>query len=96
MSEQPRKFSALALTRTFLTTLCGREFSAPERKAFLKALALLNANENHPSLRVNELSGDLDGVWSASASHSLRMTFIRGGDGRKILLACTRHYAGAP
>ena len=94
MSEAPRALSALAFTHTFLTTLCGREFSAAERKAFLKALTLLDANEKHPSLRMHELSGDLAGVWSASASHSLRLTFIRGGDGRKILLACTRHYAG--
>jgi mRNA-degrading endonuclease YafQ of YafQ-DinJ toxin-antitoxin module len=68
-------------------------FGASDQRRFLKALRLLDQNEKHPSLRVHELSGDLAGTWSASASDDLRLLFIRAGGGRKILLTCTRHYA---
>lgn len=44
-------------------------------------------------MRVHELGGELEGIWSASASDELRITFVRSEDGRKILLACSRHYA---
>jgi mRNA-degrading endonuclease YafQ of YafQ-DinJ toxin-antitoxin module len=54
---------------------------------------LLDENDRHPSLRVHELSGDLAGVWSASASNELRIEFIRGQGGQKILMRCSRHYA---
>jgi mRNA-degrading endonuclease YafQ of YafQ-DinJ toxin-antitoxin module len=59
----------------------------------VKALLLLDENERHPSLRVHELSGDLAGVWSASASSELRIEFVRGQAGQKILMRCSRHYA---
>jgi mRNA-degrading endonuclease YafQ of YafQ-DinJ toxin-antitoxin module len=85
-------YSSLVLTRTFLETLCGREFSAGERRQFLNALDRLDSDERHPSLRVHPLRGDLAGLWSASASRSLRITFERLDDGRKRLLACSRHY----
>ncbi len=92
MSEAPRAYTTLAFTPTFLTTLCGKEFSAAERRAFLKAIRLLEDNEQHPSLRVHELKGDLARLWSVSASDSLRMTFLRFGKGRKVMVACSRHY----
>lgn len=85
-------YSSLEITRTFLETLCSREFSIAERRQFLNALDLLNTNERHPSLRVHQLRGELDGVWSASASRSLRITFERRTGGIKRLIACTRHY----
>jgi hypothetical protein len=50
-------------------------------------------NERHPSLRVHELTGDLAGIWSASASDVLRIEFIRVAEGTKVLLRCSRHYA---
>jgi mRNA-degrading endonuclease YafQ of YafQ-DinJ toxin-antitoxin module len=68
-------------------------FSASDQRRFLKALRLLDENEKHPSLRVHELSGDLAGTWSASASDDLRLLFVRTEGGRKTLLTCTRHYA---
>jgi mRNA-degrading endonuclease YafQ of YafQ-DinJ toxin-antitoxin module len=55
-------------------------------------MRLLDSNEKHPSLRVHELSGDLAGIWSASASDDLRIEFLRLEGGRKLLLRCSRHY----
>lgn len=63
-----------------------------DQKRFLKAIRLLAQDERHPSLRVHELGGGLEGTWSASASDALRMTFLRSEGGRKILLRCSRHY----
>jgi mRNA-degrading endonuclease YafQ of YafQ-DinJ toxin-antitoxin module len=85
-------YGSLELTRTFLETLCSSEFSFAERRQFLNALDLLEANERHPSLRVHQLKGELAGIWSASASRRLRITFERRAGGVKRLLACTRHY----
>jgi mRNA-degrading endonuclease YafQ of YafQ-DinJ toxin-antitoxin module len=61
-------------------------------KRFRKALRLLDLDEKHPSLRVHQLGGDLAGLRSASASDSLRLTFVRTSQGRKTLLSCSRHY----
>jgi hypothetical protein len=36
--------------------------------------------------------GDLAGLWSASASDSLRLTFVRTDQGRKTMVSCSRHY----
>jgi mRNA-degrading endonuclease YafQ of YafQ-DinJ toxin-antitoxin module len=58
----------------------------------LKALRLLDSDERHPSLRVHQLQGDLAGLWSASASDVLRLTFVRTAQGRKTLVSCSRHY----
>ena len=68
-------------------------FSKSDQRRFLKALELLDADERHPSLRVHQLSGDLSGFWSASASDQLRLLFIRDADGTKTLIRCSRHYA---
>jgi mRNA-degrading endonuclease YafQ of YafQ-DinJ toxin-antitoxin module len=73
-------------------TLSVRDFTAADRKAIRKALRLLDRDEKHPSLRVHQLAGDLAGLWSASASDSLRLTFVRTDRGRKTLLSCSRHY----
>ena len=51
-----------------------------------------NRDERHPSLRVHQLQGDLTGLWSASASDVLRLTFIPTAQGRKTLVSCSRHY----
>ena len=85
-------YSKLDFTDTFLTTFAGKDFTASERKAFLKALRLLDEDERHPSLRVHQLKGDRRGSWSASASEVLRLTFERLPDGRKRLLTCSKHY----
>jgi mRNA-degrading endonuclease YafQ of YafQ-DinJ toxin-antitoxin module len=86
-------YRTLSFTETFLDTFSGKDFTRHERKQFLKALGLLDQNERHPSLRVHELRGDLTGVWSASASKELRITFERISNGRKRLLTCSHHYA---
>ena len=86
-------YQTLSFTETFLETFIGKDFTGNERKRLLKALRLLEENERHPSLRVHELRGDLTGVWSASASKELWVTFERISDGRKRLLTCSHHYA---
>jgi hypothetical protein len=89
MSEQ---FQSLDFTDTFLETFGSKDFTAAERKAIRKALRLLDTDERHPSLRVHQLQGDLAGLWSASASDVLRLTFVRTAQGRKTMVSCTRHY----
>lgn len=88
----PDGYRTLDFTQTFLTTFAGRDFTASDRKAFLKALRLLDEDERHRSLRVHQLKGDRQGSWSASASGVLRLTFERLPDGRKRLLTCSKHY----
>jgi mRNA-degrading endonuclease YafQ of YafQ-DinJ toxin-antitoxin module len=89
----PDAYQTLGFTPTFLADLVGPNFAAKERGRFLRALRLLDENERHPSLRVHQLAGDQAGIWSASASDELRMTFERADGGRKIMLTCSRHYA---
>ena len=88
----PAPFQTLDFTDTFLETFGSKDFTVADRKAMRKALRLLDHDEKHPSLRVHQLGGDLAGLWSASASDSLRLTFIRTDRGRKTLLSCSRHY----
>ena len=85
-------YRTLSFTETFLEAFAGKSFNRAERRRLLKALALLDANERHPSLRVHELRGDLAGVWSVSASKELRITFERLAAGQKLLLTCSHHY----
>ena len=68
------------------------DFRLADQKRFASALRLLDVDERHPSLRVHELQGDLAGVWSASATDDLRIELLRDGEGKKILLRCSRHY----
>ncbi len=79
----------------FLADLAGPKsaFSAAERRKFIKALQLLDADERHPSLEVHQLFGDRRGQWAARADAELRLTFERLDDGRKLMLSCTRHYS---
>lgn len=88
----PKGYRTLVFTEDFLESYASRDFSAADRKAIRKALRLLDENEKHPSLRVHELRGALAGVWSASASDVLRLTFERVEGGRKLLLIVSRHY----
>ncbi len=88
-----RAYATLDFTPTFLDDLTnGREYKQAERKAFLRALKLLDENEKHPSLRLHELGRNLRGTWSVSASDSLRMSFVRTASGRKTMLTCSHHY----
>jgi mRNA-degrading endonuclease YafQ of YafQ-DinJ toxin-antitoxin module len=88
----PELFESLDFTETFLEAFGSKDFTAADRRAIRKALRLLDHDEKHLSLRVHQLAGDLAGLWSASASDSLRLTFIRTGRGRKTLLSCSKHY----
>jgi mRNA-degrading endonuclease YafQ of YafQ-DinJ toxin-antitoxin module len=88
----PDPYENLDFTRDFLEDLISRQFSQRDRDRIVRALRLLDENERHPSLRVHQLSGDQAGVWSASASDELRITFERLPGGRKRLLNCSHHY----
>lgn len=87
----PGAYRTLDFTDTFLATFASKDFSASERKGFLKALRLLDEDLRYPSLRVHQLKGDREGSWSASASDVLRMTFETLPGGRKRMLTCSRH-----
>jgi mRNA-degrading endonuclease YafQ of YafQ-DinJ toxin-antitoxin module len=92
VSERARPFGTLEITRTFLERLISGDFTASDRRRLLRALELLDTNGQHPSLRVHQLEGRLKGVWSASASDDLRISFERLEGGRKLIMACSRHY----
>ncbi len=85
-------YATLIITSEFIESYGAREFSYAERQRFRRALQMLDSNERHPSLRIHQLQGDQAGVWSASASDELRVTFERLPDGKKRLLICSRHY----
>jgi mRNA-degrading endonuclease YafQ of YafQ-DinJ toxin-antitoxin module len=85
-------YETLVICDEFMATFGSKDFKDADRKQFRKALRLLDQNETHPSLRVHELEGQLKGVWSASASDVLRMTFKRMPGGKKAMLTCSRHY----
>jgi hypothetical protein len=93
VAQKPTSLSSLIFTPAFLEELCSKKFSVTDRKKFLRALALLDSNEKHPSLGVHELQVELAGEWPAKASDSLRMTFERVQGGKKLMLGCTHHYA---
>ncbi len=86
------EYRTLEFTDEFLTSFASRDFTPADRRAFVRALRLLDDNEHHPSLRVRSLSGGLQGLWSASASDVLRIAFERQPGGRKRLLTCSKHY----
>lgn len=86
------EYRSLEFTDSFLESYAAREFSSADRAAVRKALHLLDEDDRQRSLRVHELQGDMAGVWSASASRSLRITFERLEAGRKRVLACSHHY----
>ncbi len=87
------EYTSLIISREFVESYGAREFSFAERQHFRRALLLLDENEQHPSLRVHQLQGKQAGIWSASASDELRITFERRADGVKVILRSSRHYA---
>ena len=85
-------YLTLVFTDSLFTTLMSNDFTTAERRQFIRALERLDTNERHPSLRVHQLQGDQSGIWSASASDVLRLTFERLPDGKKRMIECSRHY----
>jgi mRNA-degrading endonuclease YafQ of YafQ-DinJ toxin-antitoxin module len=85
-------YTSLILPCEFIESFGARQFSYVERQRFVRALRLLDTNEQHSSLRVHQLRGDQAGIWSASASDELRLTFERLPAGKKRMLGCSRHY----
>jgi mRNA-degrading endonuclease YafQ of YafQ-DinJ toxin-antitoxin module len=85
-------FQTLDITLGFLDDFASKDFTRADRRAFRRALARLDGDEQHPSLRVHQLTGDMKGTWSASASTSLRIMFVRLPTGRKAILGCSKHY----
>lgn len=88
----PEGYRTISFTETFLEILISKDFTQSERRRVLKAIRLLDDDERHPSLRVHELRGDLKGIWSASASKELRITFEKLAGAQKRLLTCSHHY----
>lgn len=80
----------LGLTMEFLQDLT--RLARDDQRRVLRALAQLDADERTPSLRIHPLQGKDAGLWSASASTSLRITFERLDNGRKSILGCSHHY----
>ncbi|MCL6447669.1 MAG: hypothetical protein K6U04_05870 [Armatimonadetes bacterium] len=66
-----------------------RQLSPEQQKAVQKALCLLAENMRHPSLRVKRVQGT-KGIWEASVTMSLRITFQREKD-LIILRNCGEH-----
>jgi mRNA-degrading endonuclease YafQ of YafQ-DinJ toxin-antitoxin module len=75
---------------TFLNSLS--DLARDDQRRVIRALEQLDVDERTPSLRVHRLQGSRAGLWSASASKSLRITFLRLDAGRKLLVDCSQHY----
>ena len=86
------RYESIDFTTDFMESFSRKDFGVRERRAILKALELLDADGQHPSLRLHALTGARAGQWSASASMELRITFYRRAAGRIELVECSRHY----
>lgn len=85
-------YPTLVFTTDFFDSYADRKLTAADRAAILKALANLDRDENHPSLKTHPLRGEFQGLLSAYASRSLRLRFRRMADGRKELVDCRKHH----
>lgn len=86
-----RAYQALEFARaTFLFSLS--ELAPDDQRRVIRALDQLDGDERTLSLRVHRLHGSRVGLWSASASRSLRITFLRLEGGRKLVVECSQHY----
>jgi len=86
-----RAYQALEFLRTsFLTSLS--DLARDDQRRVIRALEQLDSDERTLSLRVHRLQGSQAGLWSASASRSLRISFLRLDRGRKRMLECSQHY----
>jgi hypothetical protein len=86
-----RAYQALEFLRTsFLTSLS--DLARDDQRRVIRALEQLDSDERTLSLRVHRLQGSQAGLWSASASRSLRISFLRLDRGRNLMLECSQHY----
>ena len=86
-----RAYQALEFLRTsFLTSLS--DLARDDQRRVSRALEQLDSDERTLSLRVHRLQGSQAGLWSASASRSLRISFLRLDRGRKLMLECSQHF----
>lgn len=88
--DQEQGYQSLEFTHTFHRTLL--TFGKTDQRHIVQALKQLDTDEHMPGLRVHPLKGKLEGLWSVSASKSVRLTFKRLKDGRKLLMTCSHHY----
>ena len=54
----------------------------------MAALARMQEDINHPSLRVRKIAGS-DDIWEARASQSIRISFEHDTDGLRLRTNCT-------
>jgi hypothetical protein len=83
-------YQNVIVTPEFLDTLTN--LSRTDQRRILRAMLLLDADEQYPSLNVHQLKGKETGQWVAYATKGLRITFIRLDDGRKELKEASHHY----
>lgn len=87
----PRAYQTLEFVRsTFLVSFS--DLAREDQRRVIRVLEQLDSDERIPALRVHPLRGTRKGVWSASASRSLRILFLRLDAGRKLLMECNHHY----
>jgi mRNA-degrading endonuclease YafQ of YafQ-DinJ toxin-antitoxin module len=83
-------YQYLVFTTEFMEDLT--HLSMADQRRILRALEQLDTDEQRPALQIHQLQGQQAGIWTAYASKSLRITFRRLANGRKELVACSRHY----
>lgn len=75
LANEPQKLYSWIEAQARPLPCCPLHQAAPELKSqYGKALALLEINPHHPSLRLHALSGRLHGLHSVSINLSYRMT----------------------
>jgi hypothetical protein len=66
--------------------------SPADQRRIRCALRQLDEDDTTPSLHVHQLHGQQAGLWTAYASKSLRITFVRLPGARKRLIEASHHY----
>jgi hypothetical protein len=74
-------YGTLVFTDEFLDSFIA--LSSADQRRIRRALRQLDIDEKTPSLHIHQLQGQQAGLWTAYASKSLRVTFVRLPGGRK-------------
>lgn len=61
------------------------------QKKAIKTEILFRNNPLHPSLRLHQLQGKLNGLWSISLSQNYRIIFSCGNDGAILFISIGKH-----